>query len=87
MTVKMSAHGCVSCPACDDWHCPLCSPCKRATKSVVPSPFSPCGCGLDHHAAAGSPYVPQPPLTEERIRQIVCEEMKAALADHFAGRG
>ena len=47
----------------------------------IPVVHYPCGCGLDHHAASGSPYAPQPPLTEERIRQIIREELAALVTN------
>ena len=56
----------------------------------IPVVHYPCGCGLDHHAASGSPYAPQPPFTEERIRQIVREELakvvtNAPQPEYFVG--
>ena len=38
----------------------------------IPVVHYPCGCGLDHHAAT---------LTEERIRQIVREELVKVLSN------
>ena len=57
----------------------------------IPVVHYPCGCGLDHHAASGSPYAPQPPLSEERIRQIVREELAALVTnapqpEYFVGK-